>query len=99
MITHLLLSNPTTGKGLVTKDGPEYPLKPVGLDDDFEKNVILYNLDTVSQESMPRALKNLLILTGSDSNARRINNSRTRSIILEFIFNRDNRQLDALAVK
>ena len=47
---------------------------------------------------MPRALKNLMILAGSDSNAKRVNNSRTKKIILEFIFNRDNRQLDALAV-
>ena len=98
MISHLLLSNPNNGKGLVTKDGPDNPLVPVGLDDDFEKNIILFNLDKISQDSMPRALKNLLILTGSDSNAKRVNNSRTRKIILEFIFNRDNRQLDALAV-
>ncbi|MCK5601767.1 hypothetical protein KAR91_07865 [Candidatus Pacearchaeota archaeon] len=92
MISHLLLSNPIdqgTGKELI----------PVGLDDDFEKNVIMYNLHKIaSEQSMPRALKNLLILAGSESGAKRVNNSRTRKIILEFIFNRDNRELDALAV-
>ena len=98
MISHLLLSNPETGKGMVTKDDPN-PLVPIGLDDDFEKNVILYNLHRIaSEDSMPRAIKNLLILAGSDPNAKRVNNARTRKIILEFIFNRDNRELDALAV-
>jgi hypothetical protein len=97
MISHMLLSNPQTGNGLVKKDD-SLPL-PEGLDDDFEKNVILYNLHRIaSEDSMPRAIKNLLILAGSDSNARRVNNARTRKIILEFIFNRDNRELDALAV-
>lgn len=92
MITHLLLSNPIpqgTGKELI----------PEGLDNEFEKNVIMYNLHKIaSDQSMPRALKNLLILAGSENNAIRVNNSRTRKIILEFIFNRDNRELDALAV-
>ena len=92
MISHQLLSIPLdkgSGKDLI----------PTGLDDDFEKNVILYNLNKIaSEDSMPRALKNLLILAGSDQNAKRINNSRTRKIILEFIFNRDNRGLDSLAV-
>ena len=98
MISHLLLSNPDVGRGMVTKDDPN-PLVPVGLDSDFEKNVILYNLHRIATEdSMPRAIKNLLILAGSDANAKRVNNARSRKIILEFIFNRDNRQLDALAV-
>jgi hypothetical protein len=97
MISHLLLSNPNEGKGMITKDDPT-PLVPAGLPDDFEKSIILFNLEKIAEDSMPRALKNLLILTGSDSNAKRVNNSRTRSIILDFIFNRDNRQLDALAV-
>jgi hypothetical protein len=91
MMSHILLSNPVdagTGKDLI----------PVGLDDEFEKNVILYNLHKISEDKMPRALKNLLILAGSEENVNRINNSRTRKIILEFIFNRDNRELDALAV-
>lgn len=99
MISHMLLSNPDLGKGLITKDGPKNPLVPVGLDDEFERNVIMYNLNKIANEdSMPRALKNLLILAGSDANAKRVNNSRTKKIILEFIFNRDNRELDALAV-
>ena len=91
MISHMLLSTPDNGTG---KD-----LIPAGLDSDFEKNVIMYNLHRIaSEDSMPRAIKNLLILAGSDRNARRINNARTRKIILDFIFNRDNRELDALAV-
>ena len=97
MITHFLLCNPHQGKGLITKDN-QNPLVPVGLDDHFETNIILFNLHKIADESMPRALKNLLILAGSDANARRVNNSRTRKIIMEFIFNRDNRELDALAV-
>ena len=97
MISHLLLSNPELGNGMITKDN-QTPLVPAGLPDDFEKNIILFNLEKIAEDSMPRALKNLLLLAGSDSNAKRINNSRTRSIILDFIFNRDNRQLDALAV-
>ena len=92
MISHMLLSNPID-------NGTGTDLIPAGLDDEFEKNVIMYNLHKIaSEDSMPRAIKNLLILAGSDSNAKRVNNSKTRKIILEFIFNRDNRELDALAV-
>ena len=32
MISHLLLSNPNEGKGMITKDNPN-PLVPAGLDD------------------------------------------------------------------
>lgn len=91
MISHALLSNPFD-KGTGTD------LIPAGLDDEFERNVILYNLHKISEDKMPRALKNLLILAGSDQNAKRVNNSRTRKIILDFIFNRDNKELDNLAV-
>ena len=85
-MNHMLLSNPqsTTGKELV----------PEGLTFDFENNVIKYNL---TNERTPRALKNLLMLTGGEKRSR-VNNARSRKIILEFIFNRDNNNLDNLAV-
>ena len=43
MITHLLLSNPELGNGMLMKDDPT-PLVPAGLPDDFEKSIILFNL-------------------------------------------------------
>jgi len=85
-MNHMLLSNPqsVTGKELV----------PDALSFDYETKVIMYNL---TKERTPRALKNLLMLAGGE-NQKRVNNSRTRKIILEFIFNRDNEYLDGLAV-
>jgi len=86
MMNHMLLANPqsATGKELV----------PEGLAFDFETKVILYNL---SKEKTPRALKNLLFLSGTE-NRKRVNNARTRKIILQYIFERDNKSLDYLAV-
>ncbi len=90
MMTHLLLSNPIkkgSGKDLMIPDG---------LDEDFEKNVIMYNL---AKEKTPRALKNLLLLAGKDINSRRVNNSRTRKIILDFLFkDKQPRELDSMAI-
>jgi len=89
-MTHKLLSNPVdsgTGKDLV----------PDGLSSDFERKVIMYNLNKLADNQMTRALKNLLMLTGGELHER-VNNSRTRKIILEFLFNRPNDELDALAV-
>jgi len=85
-MTHMLLSNPvsTTGKELV----------PEGLAFDYESKVILYNLD---KERTPRALKNLLMLAGGEKH-RRVNNNRTRRLIMEYIFNRDHDSLDNLAI-
>jgi len=85
-MNHMLLSNPqsTTGKELV----------PEGLSFDFENNVIKYNL---TNERTPRALKNLLMLAGGEKRSR-VNNARARKIILEFIFSRDHKDLDNLAV-
>jgi len=86
-MTHKLLSNPVyseTGRELVA----------VGLDPDFEKKIIEFNL---SKQKMARALKNLLMLAGGELHSR-VNNSRTRKIILEFLFNRDNKELDSLSV-
>jgi len=85
-MNHMLLSNPQSVTGT--------ELVPDGLSFDYESKVILYNL---SKERTPRALKNLLMLAGGE-NQKRVNNSRTRKIILEFIFNRENKSLDGLAV-
>jgi len=85
-MAHMLLSHPqsTTGTELV----------PEGLAFDYESKVIQYNL---AKERTPRALKNLIMLAGGEKH-RRVNNSRTRRIILEFIFNRDHEALDNLAI-
>ena len=85
-MNHMLLANPqsTTGKELI----------PEGMAFDYESKVIKYNL---SKERMPRALKNLLMLTGKEGFIR-VNNSRTRKIILEFIFNRPEREVESLAI-
>jgi len=85
-MNHMLLANPqmTTGTELA----------PEGLVFDYESNVIKYNL---SKERMPRALKNLLMLAGNEG-YNKVNNARTRKIILEFIFNRDAKDLDALSI-
>jgi hypothetical protein len=85
-MSHMLLSNPQS-----VEDGA---LIPQGLAIDYERNVILHNL---KRERTPRALKNLLMLTGGEG-MRKVNNARTRKIILEFIFNRDHESLDNLAV-
>jgi len=85
-MTHMLLSNPQSviGTELVVE----------GLAFDYESKVIRYNLD---KERTPRALKNLLMLAGGEKHSR-VNNSRTRHVILEYIFNRDHDSLDNLAV-
>ena len=84
-MTHMLLGNPPSDSNL-----PAVP----GLSFDYENKVLLYNLH---KERIPRALKNLLMLTGAEG-FNRVNNSRTRKLILEFIFNRDVKELDGLAV-
>ncbi len=86
-MTHKLLSNP-----VVSQTGRE--LVPDGLDSEFERKVITYNL---ANQKMARAIKNLLMLAGGELHSR-VNNSRTRNVILEFIFNRDNKEVDSLAI-
>lgn len=85
-MSHMLLSNPQS-----VEDGA---LIPQGLAVDYERNIIMHNLQ---KERTPRALKNLLMLAGGEG-MRKVNNARTRKIILEFIFNRDHDSLDNLAV-
>jgi hypothetical protein len=86
VMSHMLLSTPqsTTGREIV----------PEGLSSDYETEVILYNL---SKEKTPRALKNLLMFVGRDGRPK-VNNARTRKLILEYIFNRNHNSLDNLAV-
>ena len=85
-MSHMLLSNP--------QPSTQGALVPEGLAFDYENKVIKYNLH---KERTPRALKNLLMLSGREGKSR-VNNSRTRRIILDYIFNRDNESLDILAI-
>ena len=85
-MTHMLLSNPQS----IT----DMELVLEGLSFDYESKIIRYNL---SKERTPRALKNLLMLSGGEKHSR-VNNSKTRHIILEFIFYRSHESLDNLAV-
>jgi len=82
-MSHMLLSNPqTSDKALV----------PTGLSFDYEKNVIKYNLE---KERIPRALKNLMMLLGREG-FKKVNNSRSRKIIFDFIFDRDVNEIQGL---
>ena len=86
-MAHMVLSNP------LTLHQNFLPI-PAELSVDYESKIILHNLNN---ESMPRALKNLLMFTGTEGFPK-INNARTRKIILEYIFHRDIRELDSMAV-
>ena len=85
-MNHMLLANPqsSSSKAVV----------PEGLAFDYESKVIQYNL---SKERIPRALKNLLMLTGGEGFVR-VNNARARKVILEYIFNRTPKELEGLAI-
>jgi|GEM_PF-3211199 len=85
-MSHILLSNPMLPD--------EKALVPEGLAFDYETKVIEYSL---SKEKTPRAIKNLLMLAGGERFGR-INNARTRKLILKYIFDRDAKSLDYLAV-
>jgi hypothetical protein len=85
-MSHLLLSNP------INQDAKA--VVPSGLSFDYETRVIRYNL---YKEKTPRALKNLLMLAGNEGKTR-VNNSRTRKLIIDYIFNRDHKSLDSLAI-
>lgn len=90
MMSHFLLSNPdpwsSSGKELTVD----------GLDPNFEENVIFYNLH---KEAMSRALRNLLILSGSEGDkAKAVNNARTRKIIFRYLFDRPPEELDSMAI-
>ena len=60
----------------------------------FEEELILFNL---RRESIPRALKNLLMLTKKKFG--RVNNSRAKKIILKYIFERDIKSLEGICIK
>ena len=85
-MTHLLLSNPILQE--------EKALVPDGLAFDYETKIMQYAL---SKEKTPRALRNLLMLTGKEG-MRKINNARTRKLILSFIFDRDPKDLEFLSI-
>jgi len=89
-MAHMLLSNP------MATDPRGTEIIPLGLDGRFEEEVINYNL---FKESTPRALKNLLLLAGDIQHGlKRVNNSRTKRIILDFIFDREMKDLQYLAI-
>ena len=88
-MSHLLLSNPVK-----QSKSNQYELIEYGLGFDYESEIILHNL---RKESMARALKNLLMLTKKEF--KRVNNSKTRKIILRFIFQRDNSSLEEMCIK
>lgn len=85
-MNHMLLSVPQgiTGTEVI----------PQGMTAGYENKVIQYNL---GKEAIPRAMKNLLMLTGGEG-FKRINNARSRKIILEYLFNRENREIEGLAI-
>jgi len=89
-ISHMLLSNP------MSTDPRGRDIIPEGLDGTFEEHVIMHNL---RKEKTPRALKNLLLLVGDKQHGlKRVNNKRTKRIILNFIFDRESKDLEYLAV-
>lgn len=88
-MNHMLLANSQTGTGT--------DIVPDALPEEFEKNIVRYNLEKLSEERFARAIKNLLMLAGGEGFIK-VNNARTRKLILEFIFLRDNKNLDSLAV-
>jgi len=88
-MNHMMLANPQTGTG---RD-----LVPDALPEDFEKDIFRYNLDRISKDRFARAIKNLMMLAGGEGFTK-VNNARTRKLILEFVFDRDNNELDGLAV-
>jgi len=93
-MTHILLSNPPDIYKEEKYGVGKLPAELDGLPAEFENQIIRYSL---YKENPPRALKNLLMLTGSEGHEK-VNNSRTRKLILEYIFNRDNKSLEYLAV-
>ena len=89
-MAHVLLSNP------MATDPRGREVIPEGLDGRFEEQVINYNL---YKESTPRALKNLLLLVGDKQHdLKRVNNARTKRIIINFIFDRESEDLQYLAI-
>lgn len=91
-MSHILLSNPrNTDKALV----------PQGLPANFEEEIIKWNL---RNGSMAKSIKNLLMLAGIKKDdgtfaIKKVNNARTRRIILDFIFDRDIDSLQELVIK
>ena len=85
-MSHLLLSNPVDGSVPALVQDRAFGV--------FETEIMEYVL---GHESTSRALKSLLLLQGRDMQ-KRVNNARTRKLILKYIYGRDNNSLDNLAV-
>jgi hypothetical protein len=91
MMNHLLLSSPPKHTKASRKELAKY-----NIHQDFEEHVMFYNL---KKEAMSRALKNLMILTGSEGDkAKPVNNTRTRRLIFRYIFDRPVEELDSMAI-
>lgn len=93
-MAHLLLSTPVKYK--------EKELVKLGLDSNFENEVLLHNLRT---DDMTRSLKNLIMLTGGKKDKetkknvfKKVNNRNTVKLILRYLFERDEQSLEAMAI-
>lgn len=91
---HLLLSNPVKYN--------EKELVPLGLDKDFEFEVLLFNL---RKDDMTKSLKNLLMFTGgkieketNEKVLKPVNNRKTCKLILRYLFERDDNSLESMAI-
>lgn len=91
-MSHMLLST--------SADRDNKSLVPYGLNDKFESAIIRWNLE---HEDMARSLKNLLMLTGpkgKNKSLKRVNNARTKKVILGYIFNnRSSASLESMSLK
>lgn len=81
-MNYYMLANPVDTSSSITKLDNLYLLEPT---------IIQHNLDN---ESIPRALKNCLMLANN-----RVNNRRTQKVILRYIFDRDIQDIVNLAIK
>ena len=87
-MSHKLLDNPINyRKALIDMNKFNLPI-------DFEERIVLWNL---KNETVPRTLKNLLMLTNKKLG--RVNNAKTRRIILQYIFDRPNESLENMCIK
>lgn len=81
-MNYYLLSNPVNSSSSIVIRDNIYLLEPT---------IIQHNLDN---ESIPRALKNCLMLVNN-----RVNNRRTQKVILRYIFDRDIQDIINIAIK
>ncbi len=92
---HYLLSNSINA----IDKGNNYPTVLSFINPDIESKIILYNLRNMP---MSAALRALLMLSGKDYGGNkldRVNNTRARKIILNYIFDRTDSSLEVMVVK